>query len=178
MMHTPSNIIMRQATAANAALLRELCITTFTATYAAHNTPEDMQQYINEHFADDILLQELNDEANTYFIADVNGVAAGYCKLRTNRPETDCNAVYPIELERIYALQGYQGIGLGHALVRQAVQHATENGFDMLWLGVWEENEKAIAFYKRNGFEVFGEHIFMLGSDPQRDWLMKVDLNQ
>ncbi len=78
-----------------------------------------------------------------------------------------------VEIERIYVLRECQGAGVGQQLRNNALDVARSLGARTVWLGVWEHNSRAIAFYRRNGFEEFGEHLFMPGSDEQRDVLMR-----
>lgn len=81
-----------------------------------------------------------------------------------------------MEIARIYALQSYIGKGVGSALMKKCIDQACELNKEIIWLGVWEKNQKAIHFYRKWGFEKFGTHIFILGDDPQTDWLMKKEL--
>ena len=78
-----------------------------------------------------------------------------------------------LEIARIYAVQKSIGKGVGRALMQHCIEIARQRNFRIIWLGVWEKNQKAITFYSKWGFEKFGDHMFMLGNDPQTDWLMK-----
>src|SRR5205085_11664475 len=100
----------------------------------------------------------------------------GYIKLRTNNELPQLKNKKSIELERIYVLKHFQGMGLGYRFIEFAIEFAQSKGFNTIWLGVWTRNKKAISFYKKCGFEIFGEHEFTLGTDEQVDWLMKKDL--
>ena len=70
----------------------------------------------------------------------------------------------------------FQKRKIGASLLQHCLDYGRKNGFDILWLGVWEKNEHAITFYKRWGFQGFGAHEFLLGQDRQRDILMKKSL--
>ena len=52
-----------------------------------------------------------------------------------------------------------------------AIEAARSRGARSLWLGVWERNPRAVAFYRKYGFTRVGEHTFMLGADAQVDWV-------
>ena len=123
------------------------------------------------------LLNELNETSNYFFGVFDNNNPAGYTKLRTSENPEELAGKKHIELERIYALKKYQGMGLGYKMIGHCIEFASENNYEVLWLGVWKQNEKAFQFYKRCGFEIFGEHIFTLGSDEQIDWLMQKELS-
>lgn len=94
-----------------------------------------------------------------------------------NPAQTDRNDPASLEIERIYVSGGFQGEGLGRYLMEQAIQIAVARKKKYIWLGVWEKNERAIRFYKRNGFYKTGIHSFVVGEDVQTDHLMRKDLS-
>lgn len=157
----------------DAELLMSISIETFHVAYAAYNTSEDIAAFVAINFNEEQLAKELNEESNRFFFVHVNGVVAGYCKLRRSTPPEVLGSTNVIELERLYVLQAYQKNKLGGALMQHCIEHAITNGIEVLWLGVWEHNHNAMRFYKKWGFTSFGDHIFMLGSDKQTDLLMK-----
>lgn len=167
---------IRPVTATDIELLQEISIETFRDTYAAFNTEADMQLHIEQKFNRQELLEETQTKGDQFFIAEKENVAAGYIKLRSSENPEGIDDRRHMELERIYARKTFQGLGLGKLLIDKASSFAKEIGCEVLWLGVWKQNEKALQFYKRNGFEIFGEQIFTLGSDDQVDWLMKKEL--
>ena len=171
-----SEFSIKPASTSDVDILQELCTITFSETYKNYNTEEDMQLYINEHFNRKNLLEELENEKNFFFLATLNRKLFGYIKLRTNNELSQLKNKKNIELERIYVVEHFQGLGLGNRLIHFAVDFARNKSYDTIWLGVWKKNEKAITFYKKCGFEIFGEHTFTLGTDEQVDWLMKKDL--
>ena len=171
----PDTIVITGADVHDAALLTNLSRTTFWDTFSAQNTKADMDKYLAEVMSPEKIMAELADEANHFFIAWYNGNPAGYVKLRANR-EPDIFALEPLEAERIYVLLEYQGLKTGAALMAHSIEFAKKNGHDVLWLGVWELNHKAVGFYKNWGFEFCGSHPFLLGEDPQTDLLMKKEL--
>lgn len=174
MMNTVFTI--RPMTANDIELLQQISIETFRDTYAAFNTEEDMQLHVQQKFNKQRLLDEMHTEGDQFFIAEREGLPAGYIKLRTSEEPEAMKGRKHMELERIYARKEFQGFGLGKLLIDKALSFAKESGCEVLWLGVWKQNEKALQFYIRNGFEIFGEQIFTLGSDDQVDWLMKKQL--
>jgi ribosomal protein S18 acetylase RimI-like enzyme len=171
-----NNLYIKRASVNEVELLRELSITTFTNTYAAYNTPENMQMYIEKYFNTETLLSELNSQENFFFFAMLDDVPAGYIKLRTVHEQPALGDKKSIELERIYVVTQFQRTGLGYKLLQHGIEFAHSEGFDVLWLGVWNRNEKAIKFYEKCGFEIFSEHKFILGTEEQIDYLMKKDL--
>jgi ribosomal protein S18 acetylase RimI-like enzyme len=158
---------------ADVAALAALSIQCFYETYAAFNTEANMQQYVDEHFSTQRLLIEMDTPASIFFLAYNDDVLVGYVRLRENDEPTALKDIKHIELERIYVLKEYHHLKIGKQLLHACIEHAGNNNYAVIWLGVWEHNAKAMGFYERMGFEKFGEHIFMLGDDAQKDWLMK-----
>jgi diamine N-acetyltransferase len=158
---------------ADAALLAQLSRETFYDTFAADNTAEDMELFMSTSFAVQRLMAEAGDPQHIFFIARENGEPLGYLKLSLSPNPPQLGDAAAIEIARIYAVQKAIGKGVGAALMRQALEMAAAFGKSVIWLGVWERNLKAISFYKKWGFEKFGEHPFILGADAQTDWLMK-----
>ncbi len=99
----------------------------------------------------------------------------GFLQLRLGRREPGVPGGRPVELQRIYLLRAAQGSGRGAALMAEAVEMARAWGADVLWLGVWENNHKALAFYARHGFREVGEHLFQVGSQTDRDLILAKD---
>ncbi|MDD1540121.1 GNAT family N-acetyltransferase [Riemerella anatipestifer] len=157
-------------------LLQEVSKTTFYETFAADNTPENMQKYLDESFSVKCLREELLDEFSEFYFARVNGELAGYLKLNFGASQTELKDSKAIEIERIYVLKAFQGKRVGQALYEYALQVARDRGVDYIWLGVWEQNHKVIRFYEKNGFVAFDKHLFVLGDDLQTDIMMKLKL--
>ena len=169
-------ISIRRATQADASLLAELGARTFRETFADENTPEDMEAYLSDAFTPARLTEELTDAASTLWLAEVGGEPAGYAKLRAGEAPSCVEGDGAVELVRLYVLRKWLGRGVGEALMRECVEGARRQGFRTMWLGVWERNPRAQAFYRRWGFRHVGEHVFQLGSDAQTDWLMEREL--
>ena len=154
-------------------MLAELGERTFVETFAADNRPEDMAAYLATAFGPEQQLAELTDAHSTFLIAEVDGVAAGYAKLHPGRTPESITGERPIELVRLYVSKAWLGRGVGAALMSECLDEAKRAAYQTLWLGVWERNERARAFYRKWDFREVGKHIFQLGDDPQIDILME-----
>jgi ribosomal protein S18 acetylase RimI-like enzyme len=163
---------IRRATARDAVLLAELGARTFAETFGPDNTPEDMAAYLGAAFGPEKQAAELADPRTTFFIAEIDGAPAGYAQLRSGGTDGVTGAKL-IEVVRFYALKEWIGRGIGPVLMRACLDEAHRAGFQTIWLGVWERNARAQAFYRKWGFHVIGAHVFQLGSDPQTDLLME-----
>ena len=172
-MSEKDNPIIRRATVADAALMAEIGARTFSETFAADNSHEDMSAYLTETFSPEKQAAELADPHLISFIAEVDETAIGYAQLRAGEAPACVQGANAVELLRLYVSQEWLGRGVGEALMRACVEEARRAGYQTMWLGVWERNGRAQAFYQKWGFKVIGEHIFQLGSDAQTDWLME-----
>jgi len=168
-----STIRIEEATKNNAALIADLSRKTFYDSFAADNTREDMEKFLNEQFTREKLIEEVGAKGNIFLLAYDGDEAVGYARMRESPNPVLLKDSPAIEIARIYAEQKVIGKGVGSALMQQCIEVAKQKNARVIWLGVWEKNYKAIAFYTKWGFEQFGEHVFMLGNDPQTDWLMK-----
>lgn len=173
-----ANIHIRQATHDDAKSLTDLAYTTFWDAFAHHpkNAPDDLNHYMRQAFNLEQISSELADPSSVFLIAEIDGKAAGYAKLIIGSTEDDITAARPIELSRLYSHQEYVGKGVGQNLMDACFERARRHDHDVMWLGVWEFNPRAQRFYEKNGFQVVGEHTFLLGSDPQTDLLMQKEL--
>lgn len=169
-------ISLKPATKQDAELVADLSRQTFHETFAHQNTQEDMDRFMNEQFTKQALMDEVGAEGNTFFLVLDGNTALGYVRLRESGNPDGLENVPAIEIARIYVLQSAIGKGVGKLLMQQSIATAMEMGKMVIWLGVWEHNQRAIDFYTRFGFEKFGEHPFILGNDVQTDWLMKKQL--
>lgn len=164
---------IRRAEHEDAGLLAELGARTFAETFATDNTPEDMAAYVGASFNLAQQTAELADPASTFLIAEVDEVVAGYAQLHDGEPAEGIDGPKAVELVRLYASREYLGRGIGKALMQACLTEAQQTGHRTIWLGVWERNLRAQAFYCKWNFQIVGEHVFQLGSDPQRDLLME-----
>jgi ribosomal protein S18 acetylase RimI-like enzyme len=168
-----STLNIRRALIDDANLLAELGAQTFAETFAEDNTPEDMASYLAASFNIEKLTAELIDPLSIFFIVEVDGNAAGYAQIHSGEVLEGVEGQKPIELVRLYVSQQWLGCGVGQALMQRCIEEAREMGFQTIWLGVWERNHRAQVFYRKWDFHEVGEHIFQLGTDPQRDILMQ-----
>lgn len=156
--------------------LHHISVQTFTETFASQNTPEDMEKYLAENLSLNRLTAELQNPRTQFYFALLGDGIAGYLKLNLGEAQTELKDSQALEIERIYVLKKFQGAQVGKALFQHAVMVAREHQMQYIWLGVWEENHKAIAFYEKQGFVAFDKHVFVLGNDPQTDIMMKLML--
>ena len=150
---------------------------TFTETFSAGNTEENMKKYLEEGFSIEKLTSELTDINSEFYFATINNTVVGYLKINFGQSQTELKDDKAFEIERIYVLKEYHGKNVGQLLYEKAIEIAKQKNKDYLWLGVWEENPRAINFYKKNGLVEFDKHIFKLGNDEQTDIMMKLQLN-
>lgn len=173
---TPVIHIVR-ATVSDAELITDLSHTTFIETYRGTCSDEDLASFLDNCFSETGISKELTDPDEYYFVAFADGMPAGYTRLKEDYTDYPISTEYKaIELKRIYVLNEYQGHGIGAALLHSAFQLASTRKFQALWLGVWEHNRKAIAFYQRFGLTETGKtHTFYIGETAQTDhWMIKV----
>lgn len=170
------NLFIRYATKDDAALIANISRQTFYDTFAADNTQEDMEKFMNEQFTKGRLMLEVGASENEFLLAYMNEEVAGYVKLRQGKEPIELRRMQALEIARLYVLKEFIGTGVGAALMQKAIDIAAEKKKETVWLGVWEKNQRAIAFYNRFGFEKFSDCDFLLGNDLQRDWLMRKNL--
>ncbi|MDI2090470.1 GNAT family N-acetyltransferase [Commensalibacter oyaizuii] len=156
--------------------LQDISRQTFFETFASSCSISDMQSYLNNNFERQQLSTEIKNENSCFYFAIYNQKLAGYLKINFNSAQTEFKDPKALEIERIYILQNFQKQRLGQSLLQHAIQIGKQNSLHYIWLGVYEHNNKAIQFYKKNGFRSFDSHVFMVGNDKQIDILMKLDL--
>jgi diamine N-acetyltransferase len=167
------DISIRLATSKDAEIIADISRQTFYETFALQNTVSDMEKFMNEQFTREKLIQEVNEPWLTFFLAFIDNDPVGYVKLREGAVPSELVSQSCTEIARIYSVQNMIGKGVGKKLMQTCHDLATQRKKQVLWLAVWKENHRAIDFYERWGFEIFGEQDFLLGDDLQRDWLMK-----
>lgn len=172
-----SAITILEANISHAPLLTAIGLQSFREAFEKDNNPDDFKTYVDEAFSKEQITNDIQAPGSIFYIAYINDEAVGYARLRTS---TEVNDTFPgkklIELHRLYALSKYIGRGVGKALMNHCLTQARRNGFELIWLGVWEHNDHAQGFYKSFGFEKFSSHVFMVGNDPQTDYLLKKNL--
>jgi diamine N-acetyltransferase len=167
---------IRYGTTDDAKMLSELGAKTFYDTFAKDNTPENIEAYLKASFSPEIQLNELSNPENIFLIIESENTPIGYAQLILNSKDDALKRTRPLEIRRIYAAQEYLGKGVGKALMQATINEARQRGCDCVWLGVWEKNQRAIDFYKKWGFREVGTHLFNVGDDPQKDYVMELEL--
>ena len=169
----PGNIRIRPASETDAAALARLAEETFRDTFSASNAAENMQRHCETTYGQPLQLAEIRSPDMETWLVEDDGRLVAYTQLRRGTAPAVVSARVPIEIQRFYVQVDAHGKGVARALMEHVVARARQLCTDVVWLGVWEHNPRAIAFYRKWGFEVVGEHVFMLGDDPQRDLLMR-----
>ena len=148
---------------------------TFFETFSSVNTEENMMKYLDKGFSVAQLTTELNNNNTEFYFATLESNIVGYLKLNFGQAQTELQCENALEIERIYVLKEFHGKSVGQLLYDKALQIAKLKRVAYIWLGVWEENPRAINFYTKNGFVAFDKHVFKLGNDEQTDIMMKLD---
>lgn len=162
-----------QVTDHEMATLQQISRQTFAETFAASNTEENMRKYLDEAYSLEKLTEELKAPDVYFYFAKEGEEVIGYLKLNAGASQTELKDKKALEIERIYVLNQWQGKKVGKLLYDKAIEVANELNAEYVWLGVWEENTRAIGFYESQGFVAFDKHIFRLGEDEQTDIMMK-----
>lgn len=170
------NIQIKRVTSDDISQLQRIGRQTFYETFAAWNSEENMTKYLDESFSTEKLKTELNDNGSEFYFAVLDSNIIGYLKLNFGQAQTELKDNKALEIERIYVVREFQGKNIGQLLYEKAIKIARQKNAEYVWLGVWEENPRAIKFYKKNGFTEFDKHIFVLGGDEQTDIMMKLEL--
>ncbi|MBC9811435.1 GNAT family N-acetyltransferase [Crocinitomicaceae bacterium CZZ-1] len=164
---------LTQVTLEELPLLQEIGRATFSETFSSYNSAENMDNYLEEGFSVQKLTEELNNKHSVFYFARLGGSVIGYLKVNFGGAQTELQDSNALEIERIYVLRAYHGKRVGQVVYEKAMELAEQRNVDYVWLGVWEENPRAINFYQKNGFVAFDKHVFKLGKDEQTDLLMK-----
>lgn len=167
---SPRVFAIADATAADAALLAELGARTFRDSFAKDNTADDMRAHLESSFSTQRQLDEINDpDVDTLLMREAGGAAVAFAQVRTGKGADGVPASGSIELWRFYVDREWHGRGLAHDLMNAVKARGRERGAATMWLGVWERNARAQAFYAKHGFRKVGRKVFVVGSDPQTD---------
>jgi GNAT superfamily N-acetyltransferase len=166
---------IRQADPSDASALAAFAAEAFADTFGMDNTPEDMAAYLAQAFGEVQQRAELSDPACTVLLAEREGGLMGYAMLRDGAAPSGATGIAAgsaMEIARLYAGQRWIGTGVGAALMQRCIDLAASRARRWIWLGVWERNARAIAFYARWGFADVGSQHFQLGADRQTDRIM------
>jgi len=158
------------------AALQKIALEIFTETFKDYNSTDNLQKYLDEKFSIDKLTEELNNPYSSFYFAQLGEEVIGFLKTNIGNAQTELKDLNAFEIERIYVLQAFHGKQVGQLLMNKAIEEARKTTCSYIWLGVWEENDRAIRFYTKNGFVKFDTHIFKMGDDEQTDWMMKREL--
>ena len=156
--------------------LQDIGRKTFYDTFFESDSEESMKAYLDTSFSTEKLTAELENPNSEFYFATQNEVVIGYLKVNFGAAQTELQDANAVEIERIYVLQDYHGKQVGQLLFEKAMAIAKNNHCNYIWLGVWEENHRALQFYTKNGFVAFDKHIFVLGEEEQTDIMMKLKL--
>ena len=172
-MPNPPPHTIRTGNAGDNVMLAEMGAALFAEAFGPDNTPENLAAYLAETYSPEKQARELADPATQYLILEVDSQPAGYARL-TIEPPPDGHVVgqRPMELVRFYFHKRWHGSGLAAVLMQACLAAAHAAGCDALWLSTWQRNARGIAFYEKHGFTKAGTLTFVVGDDPQSDWLM------
>lgn len=166
-------IQLRRVERADVEVLQKISEQTFVETFGEVNTEEDMKKFLAEAYNLEKLMGEVSNVFTEFYFAETNNRVIGYLKINTGSAQKEPQGDRALEIERIYVLQEFLGKKIGQLLFDKAIERAKATNKSFVWLGVWEENKRALRFYEKNGFVAFDKHIFRLGSDEQTDIMMK-----
>jgi diamine N-acetyltransferase len=169
-------VTIRRGEPHDAAVLADLARITFYDAFAATNDANDMRLHLERTYGVPQQTAELQDPDITTLLVEQDGAAIAYAQIRTDHIPECVSGPAPVELWRFYVQRGWHGRGVAQALMDRVKVEARERGARTLWLGVWERNDRARAFYAKCGFADAGEHIFLFGTDPQTDRVMTLML--
>ncbi|MDM5326172.1 GNAT family N-acetyltransferase [Neobacillus sp. CF12] len=165
-------INIKKCTLEDSSKLQEISYETFNETFKHQNSLENMLAYLERAFNINQLEKELSYITSEFYFVYFNNEVAGYLKVNSDDTQSEDMGDESLEVERIYIKKEFQKHGLGKYLLNKALEIAIERNKKKIWLGVWEKNENAIAFYKKMGFVQTGAHSFYMGDEEQTDFIM------
>ena len=148
----------------------------FFKSFVTSTSEENMQHYLENNFSKEQLTKEIENNYSEFYFAILENKVIGYLKINYSTAQTELKDDHTLEVERVYVRNNYYGKGVGQQLLDYAIQIAKQKNMQSVWLGVWENNHRAINFYKKNGFVTFDTHVFMLGEEAQSDYMMRLDI--
>ena len=170
------SIHLQKITKNNVQDLQEVSIQTFTETFKDNNSEKSLNDYLNTAYELTKKKKELENPHSEFYFAYFNNELAGYLKININDAQSEKMGENALEVERIYIKKSFKRRGIGRHLIETAEQLAKKYQKNLMWLGVWEYNPKAIAFYETLGFKVIGAHSFFMGEEEQTDLIMSKQL--
>jgi ribosomal protein S18 acetylase RimI-like enzyme len=169
-------VTIRRGEPKDAAVLADLARTTFYDAFAAANDASDMALHLKRAYGVTQQAAELTDPDMTTLLVEQDGVAIAYAQVRNDHVPECVTGPAPVELWRFYVHRDWHGRGVAPVLMDRVKAEARARGAQTLWLGVWERNDRARAFYAKTGFTDVGEHVFLFGTDRQTDKVMTISL--
>ena len=167
-----SLLSIRKANRSDASRLSQLAEATFRDAFAAVNAAEDMDLHCQSRFSENIQAGEIANPNMITLLGEDGSRLAGFAQLRWDAAPGCVLAESPGEIQRLYVASDWHGKGVAQQLMTACIEAMKDHGSDVVWLGVWERNPRAIAFYRKFGFVELGAHVFHVGTDPQRDIIM------
>lgn len=171
-----TNLRIEKVSSSNIDDLQKISRDTFYETFVTSTSEENMQHYLENNFSKEKHIKELENSYSEFYFALLENEVIGYLKINFSSAQTELNDDNALEVERVYVRNNYHGKGVGQQLLDYAIQLAKQKNMQAVWLGAWENNHRAINFYKKNGFVTFDTHVFMLGEEAQTDYMMRLDL--
>jgi ribosomal protein S18 acetylase RimI-like enzyme len=165
-------IQIRTARPDDARQLADLAEATFRDTFGAANTAQDMNVHCRASYGEAIQAAEIARPDMLTLLGEADGRLTGFAQLRWGDAPACVTSAAAGEIQRLYVAREWHGKGVARALMHACLEAMRARGSEVVWLGVWERNPRAIAFYRKFGFAEVGEHVFAVGSDPQRDIVM------
>lgn len=167
---------IKKVTIADIQDLQQISRETFSETFGSQNSTENMEKFLNKAYAEEKLRSEIENKNSNFYFLIVNNQVAGYLNVNEVDAQTEQVADNALEVERIYLKQNFQHQGLGLVLIKLAEELARKKNKANMWLGVWEKNYQAQTFYKKDGFKRVSQHTFVVGDDPQTDFILVKEL--
>jgi len=167
-----------RATPADIEIIQILARQTFIEAFSFENLIDNMMKYLDESFSFEKLIEELNNPDSEFYLIYSARTPIGYLKINMSGSQTELQDSNSLEIQRIYVLKEFYGKQAGQSLFNKALEIAKLKKVDYIWLGVWENNFRAVNFYKKNGFVKFSEHAFRFGDDIQTDIMMKLEVKK
>ncbi|MEM9214828.1 MAG: GNAT family N-acetyltransferase [Cyanobacteria bacterium P01_F01_bin.150] len=177
-MATMEQAFIRRADIDDAEVLAHLAEYTFRDAFATENNGSDLDLYCAKNFGPEVQRLEIIGSNSVVLLGEVDGQPVGFAQVLLHAPQASVVADRPSELRRLYVSKKWHGQGVAHKIMSQVLTIASQDNADVIWLGVWEHNPRAIAFYRKYGFEAVGEHDFMFGNELQRDLIMAAKIDE
>ena len=147
----------------------------FSDAFGKDNTKEDLDDYLMKSFSVDAIQKDF-DAGNIFYLAYEDNEPVGYIKLNFDKIVEEVKGLKCFQLERIYVLKNYYGLGLGAQLLQETINYAVKHNYGHVWLGVWQKNDRAIKFYKKYNFETVGTKLFKIGNKVTEDYIMSLKI--